>query len=912
MKKLYSLIALVFSLFLHFDALRAQTICTTHAFTNGNAIITFNVQNTNSFAINVTGINAIIFGGTAGTYTWTLLYNTTAVNSSGATWTQGTVGVGQNGWVLGGSASPVMPTQSAPIPVITGLTITIPANTTYGFALGCTGTIGYETIAASPFTFSNGGVNILTGTNISWGGTAFPSTPTNYPRGWDGCITWASAAAPCTGTPTAPVITTAAQTTPVCANGTMTMTATNTGAPTGIAYQWEQAPSSSGPWTSVVGGVGASTLSYTTAALTTTTWFRVKAICGTNNAPSTGYQVIVGMLPPGTITGSPSFCAGSAQTYSVPVVFGATSYTWTLPSGWTGTSTTNTINATAGTLAGNVSVTATGPCGTTTASTLAVTPNAGPPQPGAISGNNVVCNGATQSYSIAPVTGATSYIWTLPSGWTGTSTSTAISATPSSTAGNITVKSVNSCGSSAVTTLPVTITTLAPVLGAMTGSTAVCNGGIQTYSVPAVPGVLYYTWTTPSGWTGTSATNVLTSTPGATGGNVTVTAYNGCGTSPAQAQAVTVAPVVIPAVSAATSATTICAGTLATFTATGVNGGAAPVYQWKQNGIPVGINSNTFSVATLSNNDVITVTMTSNATCPSTPSATSNGITMTVNPNVVSGVNINATTSQDICANASVTFFSNITGGGTAPQYQWMRNTTPVGNNAPTYTTTSLSNGDTIICLLTTNAPCPSIPVAISNKMGMRVSANVTPSVTATSSTGSGFTPGSYVSFTAAVTNGGTQPALQWAVNGLDQLGETGSVYITNTLMNGDQISVRLQSNAPCAFPYIVGSNKILMHSNTSVKGVSSGDINFNMAPNPNKGQFVIMGEWNEIPQDKQMQIEIVNTVGQVVYTSAVPAPDQKQWSVNISLKDDISNGIYILRVVTGDRTAVKRFEVNR
>src|SRR6185503_14913963 len=46
-----------------------------------------------------------------------------------------------------------------------------------------------------------------------------------------------------------------------------------------------------------------------------------------------------------------------------------------------------------------------------------------PPQPGAISGTTFNCN--TQGpfvYSVAAVSGATSYAWTLPGGWMGSST----------------------------------------------------------------------------------------------------------------------------------------------------------------------------------------------------------------------------------------------------------------------------------------------------------------------------------------------------------------------------------------------------------------------------------------------------------------------------------------------------------
>ncbi|HNF72611.1 MAG TPA: hypothetical protein PLP34_09365 [Chitinophagaceae bacterium] len=69
---------------------QAQTsICPTHVQNNSSSHITFNVQNTNGFPIVVTTVSAYIGSGSQAIQ---VLYNPTAINSSGATWTQGVVG----------------------------------------------------------------------------------------------------------------------------------------------------------------------------------------------------------------------------------------------------------------------------------------------------------------------------------------------------------------------------------------------------------------------------------------------------------------------------------------------------------------------------------------------------------------------------------------------------------------------------------------------------------------------------------------------------------------------------------------------------------------------------------------------------------------------------------------------------
>ena len=242
---------------------------------------------------------------------------------------------------------------------------------------------------------------------------------------------------------------------------------------------------------------------------------------------------------PTAINGNTSVCSGTSQTYSIAAVAGATSYTWTLPSGSGGASTTNTITVTIGGVSGNISVTASNTCGTGTACTLAVNILSSPAQPGTISGNTTVCSSTSQIYSIAAVAGATSYTWTLPSGWSGSSTTNSITATSGGTGGNITVKANNSCGSGITRTLAVTITASAPAQPAViTGPSTVCPGSVQTYSVPVVAGATSYNWTLPAGWSGASTTNSISVTAGGAGGNINVTASNGCGTSVVRIKAV--------------------------------------------------------------------------------------------------------------------------------------------------------------------------------------------------------------------------------------------------------------------------------------------------------------------------------------------------------------------------------------
>ncbi|HEY0109452.1 MAG TPA: kelch repeat-containing protein, partial [Fibrella sp.] len=300
--------------------------------------------------------------------------------------------------------------------------------------------------------------------------------------------------------------------------------------------------------------------------------------CGSSLVTTLAVNAITTSTAPGAISGPSVVCAGVSQSYTVTAVPGTTSYTWTLPAGWSGTSTTNTITATTAAGTGTVSVTSTNACGqVSTASTLAVTAGSAPPQPGPIGGGATACSGVPQTFSITPVGGATSYTWTLPPGWTGGSTGASITATPSASGGTISVVANTSCGTSTPSTLAVTIGASPAQPGGITGSTTVCSGASQPYSITPVSGATSYTWTLPAGWSGTSTTTSITAMPGATGGNITVSASNACGTSLTSSLAVTTTntpnqPGFI------TGSSTVCSGIVQVYSVVPVAG--ATSYNW--------------------------------------------------------------------------------------------------------------------------------------------------------------------------------------------------------------------------------------------------------------------------------------------------------------------------------------------
>ncbi len=221
-------------------------------------------------------------------------------------------------------------------------------------------------------------------------------------------------------------------------------------------------------------------------------------------------------------------------------------------------------------------------------------------------------------------------------------------------------------------------TTLAATSVTSTGATL--NGTVNPNGLAAT---YYFQWgtttsygnttTSTSAGSGTTAVAESASLASLTGGityHYRLVATNSDGTSYGNDFTfTTLCGTTIPvSISIAASANPFCLGTSVTFTATPVNGGTAPVYQWKVNAINAGTGGATYSYSPAAN-DAVTCILTSSELCTTGNPATSNTLTMLVKPTLAVG-SIGA--NQAICAGSVPAQLSGIApSNGTNPTYQW-------------------------------------------------------------------------------------------------------------------------------------------------------------------------------------------------------------------------------------------------
>jgi len=251
-----------------------------------------------------------------------------------------------------------------------------------------------------------------------------------------------------------------------------------------------------------------------------------------------------------------------------------------------------------------------------------------------------------------------------------------------------------------------------------------------------------------------------------------------------------VAPTVSIAVTAGTNPG--CVGAPITFTATPTNGGTGPIYTWYVGAtIQTGVTNANFTTSSLPCGSAVKAVLTSNATCASTTTATSNIINYTCGTLAVS-VSIAVTSgSNPSCQGLPVTFTATPVNGGTAPAYRWFKNGVVTGVTTSTYTSSTLSTGDSIYVELYSNYSCATTPLVNSPATYIVIIPNVTPSVSKSITAGSN--PGckdSLIQFTANTANAGSAPSYRWYVNGVFS-GVTTAVYNNTTAVTGDKIFVR-------------------------------------------------------------------------------------------------------------------------
>jgi len=373
--------------------------------------------------------------------------------------------------------------------------------------------------------------------------------------------------------------------------------------------------------------------------------------------------------------------------------------------------------ASTGSISGKVTLTSAGASSQTVVVTGIVNPVVMPSLVIAASVNNI-CAGTPVTFTATPANGGSSpvYQWLLNGNNAGTNSPTFSGSTFANgdVVSCVMTSSFACVAPASATSNSITMNIIANVVPSITiaaSQNTICAGTMVTFNATPINGgsTPVYQWLVNGNNAGTNS-GTFSGSNLADGDIVSceMTSNAGCVT-PASATSnsinMSVSPLISPAIRIVVSQNNICPGTNVTFTATPTNGGSSPVYQWLLNGNNIGVNSPTFASSTLSNGDVISCRVTSNATCLTISDAASNNITMTVNAQAAPAVSINIS-ANNVCAGTPVTFTASPTNGGSSPVYQWLLNGNNAGANSPTFSSSTFANGDMVMCMMTSSLAC--------------------------------------------------------------------------------------------------------------------------------------------------------------------------------------------------------------
>jgi hypothetical protein len=282
-------------------------------------------------------------------------------------------------------------------------------------------------------------------------------------------------------------------------------------------------------------------------------------------------------------------------------------------------------------------------------------------------------------------------------------------------------------------------------------------------------------------------------------------------------------------------------------------------------------------------------------------------LNLMVNPTVIPAISIIVSPGSTVPLGTPVTFTATITNGGTTPVLQWKKNGLNVGTNSASYTDFSIDSADVVTCTLSSNAPCAFPDSAVSNAIQMSVITPPPPCLVPLTLISTDIQFSTALFKWAKVANAvGYEVALDMLpTDPSSGMFTTDTVYQASALIPGvHYFHIRTRCANGDLSPWI--KIRITILNPTGINDPEANMGGLSLYPNPNNGIFNVLGTVSE----NKAHIDIVDKIGRVVYQGEASTPGGKL-DHRVNLSGDMADGIYLLRVSSGDQVTVIRFVHN-
>ena len=246
-------------------------------------------------------------------------------------------------------------------------------------------------------------------------------------------------------------------------------------------------------------------------------------------------------------------------------------------------------------------------------------------------------------------------------------------------------------------------------------------------------------------------------------------------------------------------------------------------------------------------------------------------ITEAVSSTPPAGVSIALTSGTNpTCNNTNVTFTATPTNGGSTPAYQWKINGVNAGTNSATFTTSAITNGQAVTCVMTSSLSNATGNPATSNGITMTIHTAVVPTITQQ----------------GAVLTSSQASTYQWIDGGSAMSGATSQSYTytqagSYTVQTTDANGCRATSAATVVYP--LGISTIAADA-------------MNIYPNPTTGAIQL----NVTEEVLGADVRIFDFAGKLVYSG-------KAESENNSLNIEGAAGIYMVQLSKDGKMLTKK-----
>ena len=311
-----------------------------------------------------------------------------------------------------------------------------------------------------------------------------------------------------------------------------------------------------------------------------------------------------------------------------------------------------------------------------------------------------------------------------------------------------------------------------------------------------------------------------------------------------------------------------CQDTYTIYTATAVNAGVNPTYNWFANGVQIaGAVTNVLKINTLPSEAIITCQVTDNSDpCVTIRTVTSNTASLTVYPNTTPQVTIMQSPQGVVPSGTAITFTAvpSLNPPDNALytlSYQWNLNNNPIPNaTQPTYTSACSHNNDNFTCTITpTGVPCLVYEFVTSAAQQVSISDENIPITAEIKASENEVYAGTDIHFSAKLVGGAKAVSYLWQINGIDT-----NIYTrdlgTYLLKNNDEVRCVIFTNNGCTPVVISDPIKMIIYPTPDV-----------VIPNtftPNGDGINDVWEVKYLELYRNSRVKIFNRYGALLYHS--------------------------------------------